>query len=168
VSVHLRIVAVTATVVLFVIVFDLVRRRHLLERYALLWLGCAAALVVLASWSGLLTRIAHAVGIHYPPSALFLVAFVFVIVLLLNFSLAVSRLTDQSKVLAQRVAMLEQRQEEREAGAQEQGETAPETERERGGAVDGARLEPSQSPVTWAPSSCASPPPAPSTTASRR
>jgi hypothetical protein len=54
------------------------------------------------------------IGIAYPPNALFLVAFGFVLVLLLHFSLAVSRLTDQSKVLAQRLALLEQRQRETE------------------------------------------------------
>ena len=45
----------------------------------------------------------------YPPNALFLIAFGFVLVLLLHFSLAVSRLSDQTKVLAQRLALLEER-----------------------------------------------------------
>ncbi len=53
--------------------------------------------------------IGDAVGIFYPPNALFFVAFVFVLLLLLHFSAVVSRLTDQTKVLAQRVALLEQR-----------------------------------------------------------
>ena len=43
-------------------------------------------------------------------SALFVIAFGFVLVLLLHFSVAVSKLADQSKVLAQRLALLEQRQ----------------------------------------------------------
>jgi predicted ATP-grasp superfamily ATP-dependent carboligase len=65
------------------------------------------------------------IGISYPPSALFLIAFGFVILLLLNFSVAVSRLTDQSKVLAQQLALLDERvrrQEEREALASEAAE----------------------------------------------
>jgi cell division protein FtsB len=49
------------------------------------------------------------VGIYYAPSALFVIAFGFILVLLLHFSIAVSRLADQSKVLAQRVALLEER-----------------------------------------------------------
>ncbi|MEA2272038.1 MAG: hypothetical protein QOI98_746, partial [Solirubrobacteraceae bacterium] len=49
------------------------------------------------------------VGIAYPPNALFFVAFAFVLLLLLHFSVAVSRLTDQTKVLAQRLALLEER-----------------------------------------------------------
>ena len=59
--------------------------------------------------------IADVIGIAYPPSALFVIAFGFILLLLLHFSIAVSKLTDQSKVLAQRVALLEQRQRELEA-----------------------------------------------------
>jgi hypothetical protein len=111
---HQRVVAVLATVGLLILVFDLVRRRRLLERYALVWMAVTVLLLVLSAWGGLLDRVADAIGISYPPSALFAAAFGFVIVLLLHFSVAVSRLTDQSKILAQRVALLEQRVASRE------------------------------------------------------
>ena len=106
---HQRAVAILATLGLLVIVFDLVRRRRLLERYALVWMAVTVVLLVLSAWGGLLDQVASAIGISYPPSALFAAAFGFVIVLLLHFSVAVSRLTDQSKILAQRLALLEQR-----------------------------------------------------------
>jgi hypothetical protein len=108
-STHQRAVAVLATLGLLIIVFDLVRRRRLLERYALVWMAVTVLLLALSAWAGLLDTVAEAIGISYPPSALFAAAFGFVIVLLLHFSVAVSRLTDQSKLLAQRVALLEQR-----------------------------------------------------------
>jgi hypothetical protein len=106
---HLRIVALVATVGLLLVVLELVRRRRLLERYALVWLGSAAVLVALSAWSGLLEVLAGAIGIAYPPSALFAAAFFFVIALLLHFSVAVSRLADQNKILAQRLAATEQK-----------------------------------------------------------
>jgi hypothetical protein len=95
-----------------------VRQRRLLERYALVWMAVTALLITLALWDGLLIGVASLIGIAYPPSALFVIAFGFVILLLLHFSVAVSRLTDQSKVLAQQLSLLEERvrrQEEREA-----------------------------------------------------
>jgi hypothetical protein len=92
-----------------VIVLELVRRKAFLERYALLWLLSATVLLALSAWKGALQKIADAIDIAYPPNALFLVAFGFVLVLLLHFSLAVSRLSDQSKVVAQRLALVEQR-----------------------------------------------------------
>jgi hypothetical protein len=106
---RIQIVAILAAAGLIVVLLELVRRRRLLERYALLWLFSALVLLGLAVWRGLLEDVASVIGVAYPPNALFLIAFGFVLALLLHFSLAVSRLSDQSKVLAQRLALLEER-----------------------------------------------------------
>ncbi len=113
---RIQILLIVVTVVLLLLVLELVRRRRLLERYALLWVGAAAVLVLLAIWRGLLESLASAVGIYYAPSALFVTAFGFVLVLLLHFSLVVSRLTDQNKVLAQHVGLLREEVERLRAG----------------------------------------------------
>jgi hypothetical protein len=103
---RLQLLAIVVTGGLFMLVFELVRRRRLLERYALLWLFASAILLGLSVWRGLLEDLASAIGIFYAPSALFAVAFGFVLVLLLHFSLVISRLAEQSKVLAQQVGIL--------------------------------------------------------------
>jgi hypothetical protein len=108
-DVRIQIVAIAATALMLVIVLELVRQRRFLERYALLWLFAAIVLLALSIWRDLLADIARTVGVAYPPNALFLIAFGFVLVLLLHFSLAVSRLADQNKVLAQRLAALDER-----------------------------------------------------------
>jgi hypothetical protein len=105
-------IAIVATLGLLVIVLELVRRKRLSERYAILWLIAATTLFVLAVWKGLLTSLSRDAGISYPPSALFAVAIGLIAMILLHFSLAVSRLSDQSKVLAQRLGLLQQRLEE--------------------------------------------------------
>lgn len=94
---------------LLLAVLEMVRRRRLMERYALLWLLCALVLLALAIWSGALASISHAIGVIYPPNALFFVAIGFILLLLLHFSAAVSRLTNQSEMLAQRQALLDER-----------------------------------------------------------
>jgi hypothetical protein len=109
---RIQILAIAGSGLLLVVVLELVRRKAFLERYALLWLFSGLVLLGLSVWQGVLEVVADTVGIAYPPNALFLVAFGFVLVLLLHFSLAVSRLSDQSKVLAQRLALVEQRLEE--------------------------------------------------------
>ena len=126
---HLRIVAIVATVALLFIVLDLVRRRRLLERYALVWLGVTTLLILLSVWDSLLTGVSSLIGIFYPPTALFVVAFGFVIFLLLHFSVAVSRLADQSKVLAQRVGLLEERLRRQEERSLPSSDDVPEYER---------------------------------------
>jgi hypothetical protein len=105
---RVQIVAILGALVLLLIVLEMVRRRRLLERYALLWLLSAVVILGLAVWRGALEQVASAVGIYSPPNALFFIALGFILVLLLHFSAAVSRLADQSKVLAQRQALVEQ------------------------------------------------------------
>lgn len=117
---RIQAVAIVAAAVLMLVIFELVRRRRLMERYALTWLGSGLILLGLAIWRGALETIANAVGIFYPPNALFLIAFGFVLVLLLSFSIAVSRLSDQTKLLAQKLALLEERVTSREEPAAEE------------------------------------------------
>jgi hypothetical protein len=107
-----RIIAIIVSAGLLLLILELVRRKRLMERYALLWLFSTLLLLVLSVWSGLLNSLASALGISYPPSALFAVAFGVVLVLLVHFSLAVSRLSDQNKVLAQRLGILQHRVQE--------------------------------------------------------
>lgn len=106
---RLQIVSIVAAAVLLLVVLELVRRRRLLERYALLWLGSALLILGLAIWRQALDKLAETLGIFTPVNALFLVAVGGILVVLLHFSVAVSRLTDQTKVLAQRFAITEAR-----------------------------------------------------------
>jgi hypothetical protein len=105
--------------VIGLLIFELLRRRRLLERYAIVWFVAGISVLVLAFWKGLLTTLSHAAGIYYPPSALFAVTFLFVLVMLVNFSTTVSRLSEQNNKLAQRLALLQRRVEEQESDSPE-------------------------------------------------
>ncbi|MCA9751390.1 MAG: DUF2304 domain-containing protein [Gemmatimonadetes bacterium] len=102
-------VSILASAGLLGIVLELVRRRRLQERYSLLWIFTAAVLLLLSLWRGLLDRLAFLVGIHYPPSALFLVGLAFFLVILLHFSVVHSEHAERVKELGQRLAQLERR-----------------------------------------------------------
>ena len=112
---RIQAVSIIAAVVILAAILELVRRRRLMERYALLWLGCSAVLLGLSVWKGALNQFANAIGIYYAPSAFFVVALAAILLLLLHFSLVISRLADQSKVLAQKLAALQLRVDELEA-----------------------------------------------------
>lgn len=80
----------------------------------------------LAVWESLLTRISDAMGIQVPSNALFMLALLFLSLMALHFSLLVSRLTDQCKVLAQKLALLERDlRQERSGGWQRPDEDSP-------------------------------------------
>jgi hypothetical protein len=107
------IVATIASLLLLLVVLELIRSRRLRERYAILWLATGAVLLVLSAWRGGLNTIARWLGVEtYPPAVLFAVATVFILAVLLHYSTVISKLSDQNTILAQKVALLEQRLEE--------------------------------------------------------
>jgi hypothetical protein len=111
-TLRISIIAAGAAIVLLAIIFELIRSRRLQERYALLWVLTGLVILVLALWRGGLGTLAGAVGIHYPPSALFVVASAFILIVLLHYSTVISELSEQNTTLAQRLALLEKRLEE--------------------------------------------------------
>jgi hypothetical protein len=104
---RVRIVAVILTAVMLGVVLELVRRRRLVERYALLWMSVALVLLVLAIWNQLLSVASNAIGIEVPANALFIAAFAVAFLILLHFSVITSRLSEETKILAQEVARLD-------------------------------------------------------------
>ena len=107
---RVSIAASIASILLILLVFELIRSRRLRERYALLWLATGIVLLILSAWRDGLNTIAGWVGVStYPPAVLFAVAIVFILAVLLHYSTVISRLSDQSTILAQQVALLEQR-----------------------------------------------------------
>lgn len=107
-------VMMSAGVVFLVAVLEMIRRRRLKEEYSLLWLLAGGVMLVLTVARPLLEVIAAALGIFYAPSALFLVAGLLAMALGLHLTAVISTLTDQSRVLAQRIAILEERVRETE------------------------------------------------------
>ena len=108
--VRISVIAALASLVLVVVVFELIRSRRLRERYALLWLVTGVTLLVLSMWRGGLNTIAGWFGVTgYPPAVFFAVTSFFVLVVLLHYATVISKLADQNVVLAQRVALLEER-----------------------------------------------------------
>lgn len=125
---RVAIAASIASILLILIVFELIRSRRLRERYALLWLATGVVLLILSAWRGGLNTIADWVGVStYPPAVLFAVAIVFILAVLLHYSTVISQLSDRSTILAQRVALLEQRQEEIVSGERPELRESPES-----------------------------------------
>ncbi len=98
---------ILAPAVLLVMVLEMVRRRRLREDYSLLWLATFSVLVFLSLFrDSLLFRIAELMGIRYPPTALFVIGFGLLLLLLLQFSAVITKLSRQNKQAAQHIALL--------------------------------------------------------------
>ena len=105
---RVSIAAAIAAIILLAVIFELIRSRRLQERYALLWLATGGVILFFALWRSALGRFSDMIGIAYPPSALFVVASFFILVVLLHYSTVISELSERNLALAQRLALLEQ------------------------------------------------------------
>jgi len=107
-----KVLAIAGSAAVLFVVLELIRRGRLKERYALLWLLSGFVMFVLSVSRGLLETISKLIGIYYPPSLLFLIAFVFLLLITLHFSAVISGISEKNKRLAQEVALLRQAMED--------------------------------------------------------
>lgn len=113
----LQVMAVVFSVLLIGFVIEAIRRHRLNERYAILWLGAGSILMALSVHRPMLDWIALRLGVSYPPSLLFLVAFIFLLGIVLHYSLVLSSHRDSIRRLVQAVALLERTLEERRSAS---------------------------------------------------
>ena len=94
--------------ILLLITFELIRKRRLREEYAILWLFTGGAVLVFSVWPEVFLSqfFVRMTGIFYL-SAVVLIAFFFLLLIVFHFSVVISKLTDRNKELAQRYALLE-------------------------------------------------------------
>jgi hypothetical protein len=109
ISTNLRIISIAGSVALLLFIVELVRRRKLKEEYSVLWVLTALMLLLLAVWGGLLRDLTHAIGAVSQASTLYFFGLLFVIFLLLHFSVRVSNLERRVIVLLQEIALLSER-----------------------------------------------------------
>jgi hypothetical protein len=100
---------ILVSVALAAVVLRYVRKWRLREEYSLLWLLLSAAMLLLASFEGIMEWTAERLDVAYPPAVMFFVAIAFVVVMLFHYSLEISRLSDQSRRLAQELSLLRSR-----------------------------------------------------------
>jgi len=103
---RVTILSIVVSTALLLYILEMVRRRKLREEYSILWLAGSVVILVLSLKQGWLVGLAHAVGIVYPPSFLFLVGILFILLILIHFSIAISKLHQMNKKMAQEIALM--------------------------------------------------------------
>lgn len=91
---------------IFIFILDLVRRRKLREEYSWLWLLISMSLFIMVIKYNWLLAATGVIGAVLPTTALFIGALIFLMILSVQFSVRISRLTDQVKNLVQENALL--------------------------------------------------------------
>jgi hypothetical protein len=94
------------SVLILVVLFELLRRRHLREKYAVLWALVAVGVLVLTIFPGLLYAASDLVGVDVPANLLFFLASMVLMVLTLQHSYELGRLEDKTRTLAEELALM--------------------------------------------------------------
>lgn len=95
--------------ILFFAIIFLLKTGWLKEKYSVLWLTGIGIVLALTISRRLLEKVSLLFGVYYPPSFLFVLAFLVTLVILLHFSVAISQQEKKQKILAQRLVLLEER-----------------------------------------------------------
>ena len=114
-------------VVMEVLVLAQVRNQKMKEKYAALWLIVGVIMIVLALFPKLLDSLSRLVGIETPVNLLFLLAIIMLMGISLYLTLAISKITDDMRTLAEEVAIMKalQRQPQGASRAAEREQKKP-------------------------------------------
>jgi hypothetical protein len=99
-------VALVGSVLVLLGIVELLRRRQLGEKYAVLWLGVGILLLIFTVFPGLLTGLANGLGVAVPTNLMFFVGILFLVGVVLHLSWEVSRLENETRKLAEDQAIL--------------------------------------------------------------
>ena len=109
-----RLVAIGVSLILLLATIQLIRKHKLREQYALLWLMATAVILVLSIFGGIVDSLASFFNISYSPTLPLVAGLLFALMVLLTQSVALSNQRDQSRDMAQQMALLEYRLKELE------------------------------------------------------
>ncbi len=110
--------ATAISIAIFLGVVELIRQNRLKEKYALLWLFASTVMIPFSLSRELLHTVAALFGIKYPPSLIFLLGFLFLVVINIHLTSVISTLSDRNRALVQEIALLKKAIEERSQGTE--------------------------------------------------
>jgi hypothetical protein len=88
------------------LLFEMMRRRRLREKYAVLWAAVAVLTLLVAAFPGLLAWASGVVGVAVPANLLFFLASMLLLVVSVQHSSELGRLEERTRTLAEEVGLL--------------------------------------------------------------
>lgn len=102
----LRLFSIAVAIIAVALVFELMRRRKLREKYSVIWLVIGLVAVLLAIAPVILTGVADLLGVAVPANLLFFGSLIVSFFVALQLSIEVGHLEEETRSLAEEVAML--------------------------------------------------------------
>lgn len=105
----IQIVSITATSVFLVLIFRLIIKKRLREEFSVIWILCSLFLNIFAFWREGIEVLARFFGIYYPPSIIFIMLFIALIVYSLHLSIVLSKQKNDIKNLTQEISFINEK-----------------------------------------------------------
>jgi hypothetical protein len=102
-----RFLVIGLSLSLLLLIFELVRKRRLKEKYAILWVCSGILILIFALFKGLLQWVTTFFGIILPVNTVFFFGIFFIMLINIHFSLVISDISEQNKKIAQKLALME-------------------------------------------------------------
>jgi hypothetical protein len=96
-----------SAIMIFIVVLNLVRLRRLREEYSWLWLAAALFYLVMALKPKLISKLSGFLGITNSITAFTFFSLLFIVLILIHYSVRLSRLTTQMKDVTQQIALID-------------------------------------------------------------
>lgn len=109
----IQIISIIGSLLFMFFIFRLITKGKLREEYSIVWIICTLTLLVFAIWRNGLDVIAKLLGVYYAPALIFLGAIFAIIIFLVHLSVVNSKQQQQIKLLAQELALLKNKLEEK-------------------------------------------------------
>ena len=108
---NLRVQIVVGIIVIFAlgVIVNMIRKKELELRYALAWMGVGIAILILDCFPQLITWLSVKAGVANPINMLFFLGFCFSLVIIFVLTVAVSRMSNRVKNLAQEIALYQKK-----------------------------------------------------------
>jgi hypothetical protein len=121
-SLGIRIILLGMGFILFIAIFELVRRKKFREELSIAWFVVAIMLMSSSVADKIIDPFARKIGIGYPPALVFAWIIFCLILALLYFSSVISDLTGKIKELSQKIAILESEMDKKDLGDGKDGD----------------------------------------------
>lgn len=104
-----QILVIVVALLALIMIFQLIRKKKMGLKYALLWIVLAVSILILGCFPQLITWIAHFFGVQIPINMLFFIGFCFSLLIIFSLSAALSRNSEKIKKLTQEMGLLEKK-----------------------------------------------------------
>lgn len=115
---NIQIISIVGSLLFLFTIIELIRKQKLKEAYAIIWLIFGLFFLFFSIWRKALDYISLAIDIAYPPAMLFLLLIIALTLVMIEFSVVISKQSEQIKTLTQDIALLKQQKAEKDENNQ--------------------------------------------------